>query len=687
MKDYPQNMLRNVCIAGHGSDGKTSLTEAILFASKAIDRPGNIASGTTVSDFDAEEVKRGISLSTAIAPVEWKGCKNNLLDTPGFFDFVGETLQGLAAAETALIVLSGRSGVEVGTEKVFGYAKDKPKAFVISRLDEETADYFKALDSLTDAFGVGVCPLTVPIVSGGKLAGYYSFLSESAVDLDGKAMAAPAEMADTLEELKDKLFENIAETDEALMDKYFAGEAFTEQERQTGLAAGVAAGSLFPVFAASAMDKGGVSLLLDAVAAVFPNPGYIKSVPAKDMKGEDIEISTSESDPFCASVFKTVADPFVGKMSFFKIISGTLGGDKSIVNTVTGQSEKLSRIYIPFGKKQIDTAKLAAGDIGIVTKLTNTNTGDTLCETARQVVLPRIELPKPCLSMAVVPKAKGDEEKITGGLQRLMEEDLTFRYSVNPETHQQIVSGMGDSHLDVIVSKLKNKFGVSVDLKTPKVPYRETIKKKVKVEGKHKKQSGGHGQYGHVWIEFEPGTESDLVFEENVFGGSVPKNFFPAVEKGLRDAIQKGVLAGYPVVNLKATLVDGSYHPVDSSEMSFKVAASLAYKNGLPQAQPVLLEPIGTLKTYIPESMMGDIIGDINKRRGRVLGMNSVGGGQQEVVCEVPMAEMHTYATDLRSMTRGRGSFEFAFERYQEVPANIAQKVMDEAAAEADDAE
>lgn len=334
------------------------------------------------------------------------------------------------------------------------------------------------------------------------------------------------------------------------------------------------------------MDKGGVSLLLDAVAAAFPNPGYIKSVPAKDMKGEDIEISTSESDPFCATVFKTVADPFVGKMSFFKIVSGTLGGDKSIVNTVTGQNEKLSRIYIPFGKKQIETAKLAAGDIGIVTKLTNTNTGDTLCETSRQVVLPRIELPKPCLSMAVVPKAKGDEEKISGGLQRLMEEDLTFSYSVNPETHQQIVSGMGDSHLDVIVSKLKNKFGVSVDLKTPKVPYRETIKKKVRVEGKHKKQSGGHGQYGHVWIEFEPGTESDLVFEESVFGGSVPKNFFPAVEKGLRDSIQKGVLAGYPVVNLKATLVDGSYHPVDSSEMSFKVAASLAYKNACRRRSP-----------------------------------------------------------------------------------------------------
>ena len=501
MKDYPQNMLRNVCIAGHGSDGKTSLTEAILFASKAIDRPGNIASGTTVSDFDAEEVKRGISLSTAIAPVEWKGCKINLLDTPGFFDFVGETLQGLSAAETALIVLSGRSGVEVGTEKVFAYAKDKPKAFVISRLDEENADYFKALSGLTDTFGVAVCPLTVPIVTGGKLAGYYSFLSETAVDLDGKTMDAPAEIADTLDELRDKLFENIAETDEALMDKYFSGEAFTEQERQSGLAAGLAAGSLYPVFAASAMDKGGVSLLLDAVAAAFPNPGYIKSVPAKDMKGEDIEISTSESDPFCATVFKTVADPFVGKMSFFKIVSGTLGGDKSIVNTVTGQNEKLSRIYIPFGKKQIETAKLAAGDIGIVTKLTNTNTGDTLCETSRQVVLPRIELPKPCLSMAVVPKAKGDEEKISGGLQRLMEEDLTFSYSVNPETHQQIVSGMGDSHLDVIVSKLKNKFGVSVDLKTPKVPYRETIKKKVRVEGKHKKQSGGHGQYGHVWMK------------------------------------------------------------------------------------------------------------------------------------------------------------------------------------------
>ncbi len=680
MKEYTRSAIRNVCLAGHGSDGKTSLTEALLFAAKAIDRPGNTPAGNTCSDFDAEEIKRGISISASVCPVEWKDCKINLIDTPGFFDFVGEAQQGIQAADTALVVVSAKDGVEVGTEHAFGYAGTKPKAFFVTKVDEENVNFSHTLDQLVSIFGVNVCPVTLPIIDGDKVVGYVDLLQNKAVDLTGKEIPIPPNI-NKMEQFQHKLSESIAETDEALMEKYFMDEPFTPDEIRAGAAAGIAAGTLLPVFAGCANDQGGVSLLLDDIVKFFPSPAYRSVVEGKNIRGESIEIEIGEDQPFSAFVFKTVADPFVGKMSYFRVESGILTADKSVLNTVSGQTEKISRIYVVRGKKQIEVKKLYAGDIGVITKLLSTNTGDTLCDPARPCILTGLhrQLPEPCLSMAVSPLTKGDEDKIASGLQRLCEEDITISYRLDPETKQQILSGLGEMHLDVIVSKLKNKFGVGVELKAPRVPYRETIKKKVKVEGKHKKQSGGHGQYGHVWIEFEPCEESQLVFEEKIFGGSVPKNFFPAVEKGLRDSVKHGVLAGYPVVNLKATLLDGSYHPVDSNELAFKVAAGLAFKAGLPQANPVLLEPIGMLKVVVPEVLMGAIISDLNKRRGTVLGMNPMGGGTQEVVGEVPMSEMHTYATDLRSLTRGRGSFEYKFERYQEAPANVSQKIIAEA--------
>ena len=683
MKEYAQNQIKNICITGHGSDGKTTFTESMLFAAKAIDRPGNIAAGTTCSDYGTEEIKRRASISTSICPVEWKGFKINIIDTPGFFDFVGETLQGIKATDTSLILLSGKTGINVGTEKVFDYGKDKPKAFLISHMDEEDTHFYKVLDDLTAMFGAKVCPACLPIKDGQKLLGYIDLIENRAMDVSGNPIDIPASEKDAVADMRNRLLEGIAGTDDELMEKFFEGEDFTAEEIHKGLKAGMEANEIYPVFAGSATDMASSEIILDAVASVFPANDYTE-IAAKDMDEKDITVKPSQDDPFSAIVFKTIADPFVGKMSYFRIVSGFITSDKSVTNATTGQVEKIGRMFVLRGKKQEEVTRLNAGDIGVVTKLANTNTGDTLCESSRLLNFAPIDFPKPALSMAIVPAAKGDEEKISSGLQKLAEEDPTFTYYVNAETHQQIISGVGDNHLDVIISKLKNKFGVSVTLKTPKVPYRETIRKKVKVEGKHKKQSGGHGQFGHVWIEFEPGTQEDLEFCEAVFGGSVPKNFFPAVEKGLRDCITKGVVAGYPVVNLKATLVDGSYHPVDSSEMAFKVAASLAYKAGLAQASPVLLEPIGTLKVYVPESLMGAIIGDINKRRGQVLGMNPV-DGLQEIVGEVPMAEMHTYATDLRSMTRGRGFFDFKFERYQEAPANIAEKVTAESAKEAEE--
>ena len=473
--------------------------------------------------------------------------------------------------------------------------------------------------------------------------------------------------------------EAVAETDEALFEKYFSGEQFTRDEIIRGVHTGVTNGSISPVLCGCSSNLQGIDMLLDCIVDLLPSPWEKGGEVAVDAEGEPVEIDCTDEAPLAAYVFKTVADPFVGKLSYVKVISGKLSSDAPVVNARTGQQEKLGKIIYVIGKKQEDTAYITAGDIGAVTKLTATQTGDTLCDPKKVVSFDPINFPRPCLSMAIKPQAKGDEAKVASSLQRLIEEDPTIAYENNAETHQQVITGLGEQHLDVLVSKLKNKFGVSVSLEVPRVPYRETIRKKVKVQGKHKKQSGGHGQFGDVWIEFEPTVGDDLVFEEKVFGGAVPKSFFPAVEKGLQDCVKHGVLAGYPVVGLKATLVDGSYHPVDSSEMSFKMAASLAYKAGMPQASPVLLEPIGNLKVYVPDSNTGDIIGDLNKRRGRVLGMNPSTDGLQEIEADVPMSEMADFATAIRSLTQGRGYFTFDFARYEQLPSNLEAKVIEDA--------
>jgi elongation factor G len=685
MKDYTVEKLRNVCLMSHGGAGKTTLAEAMLFNTGVLDRFGKVNDGNTTTDYDPEEIKRKISISTAIAPCEWKDVKINVIDTPGYFDFVGEVKQGIRVADSALILVPAKGGVAVGTEKSWAYAKEYglPKMFFVNRMDEENANFFEVLDQLINTFGKNVIAFQLPIIEGEKFTGFVDVINMKAYKFDKDKLtdtAIPAGLNDKISAARDALNEAVAETDEELMEKFFGGEEFTAEEMQKGLRAGIADGSIVPVLCGSAFLNQGVRTLMDIIVDYLPSPA-IKPVIKAVKPGTDtvVELRNAADESMSALVFKTIADPFVGKISIFRVYSGTLKSDSVVYNSTAEKNEKTAQVFMLRGKKQIPVDKLIAGDIGAVAKLQYTSTNDTLCEQAKPVVLEKIVFPEPALSLAVEPKAKGDEEKISSGLNRLQDEDPTFKVEVNTETHQTVISGVGEQHLDVIVSKLKAKFGVSVNLVDPKVPYRETIRKKVKVEGKHKKQSGGHGQYGHVWIEFEHGESEDLVFEEKIFGGSVPKQYHPAVEKGLREAILHGVLAGYPVVNLKATLVDGSYHDVDSSEMAFKIAARLAYKKGLPQASPVLLEPICHVEVYIPDSYMGDIIGDLNKRRGRILGMNPQEGGLQQVVAEVPMAEMFKYANDLRSMTQGRGSFKQYFERYEEAPANVAQKVIDEA--------
>jgi elongation factor G len=685
MKDYTVDRLRNVCLMSHGGAGKTTLAEAMLFNTGVLDRFGKVNDGNTTTDYDPEETKRKISISTALAPCEWKDCKINVIDTPGYFDFVGEVRQGIRVSDAAIILLPAKGGVAVGTEKSWAYAKEQgiPKIFFVNKMDEENANFNEVLVQLTDTFGKSVIPFQLPIIEGEKFTGFVDVIGMTAKKFDKDKLvdtAIPAGLNDKISEIKDALNEAIAETSEELMEKFFGGEEFSAEDIKNGLSLGISEGSIVPVFCGSALLNQGIQTLMDAIIAYLPSPALKPVIKAKK-PGTDtaVELRNAPDESMSALVFKTIADPFVGKISIFRVYSGTMKSDSVVYNSNSEKTEKTAQIFMLRGKKQLPVDKIIAGDIGAVAKLQYTITNDTLCDQAKPVELDKIEFPEPALSLAVEPKAKGDEEKINSGLVRLQDEDPTFKVTSNTETHQTVISGVGEQHLDVIVSKLKAKFGVSVNLVDPKVPYRETIKKKIKIEGKHKKQSGGHGQYGHVWIEFEHGEEEDLVFEEKIFGGSVPKQYHPAVEKGLREAIPHGVLAGYPVVNLKATLVDGSYHDVDSSEMAFKIAARLAYKKGLPMAAPVLLEPISRVEVYIPDSYMGDIIGDLNKRRGRILGMNPQEGGLQQVVADVPSAEMFKYANDLRSMTQGRGSFKQYFDRYEEAPANVAQKVIEEA--------
>ena len=684
MKDYTTEAIRNIALVAHGGTGKTNLAEAMLYNAKLIDRQGKVSDGNTVMDFDQEEIKRKISINTSLASFEWNDCKINIIDTPGYFDFVGEMIEGTSVADGVVIMVSGKSGVQVGTEKAWAVAEKNniPKIIFVNEIDEEEVDFTSVVNQLKDAFGKSIAPLYIPIRENGKVIGFYDVIHGEArkyVTGGNEPMALPSEYEGEVKENTDMLAEAVAETSEELMDKYFNGEEFTKKEILSAVKKGIEECSMVPVLFGSALKNIGIKALVDAICEYFPAPNEIKQRNAyKPGTEEIIEVNTDSNGPVSIFVFKTLIDPYVGKLSYFKVMSGTLKADATLKNIRKGEDERISRLFTMCGKKQIEVKTLSAGDIGAVNKLAITKTGDTLSDPKNQVEFEKLIFPKPALSLAVLPKEKGDEEKISSGLSKLRNEDPSFNFYNNTETHQLIISGMGEQHIDVIISKLKARYGAEVTLAEPKVPYRETIKKKVTAEGKHKKQSGGHGQYGHVKIEFEPGMSEGLEFSEQIFGGSVPKNYFPAVEKGLLESIEHGVLAGYPVVNLKATLLDGSYHPVDSSEMAFKMAAHIAYKNGLEQANPVLLEPIGKLVVIVPDQYMGDIMGDVNKRRGRILGMNPIGNGLQEVTAEVPMAEMHKYAIDLRSMTQARGSFEFDFERYEEAPNMVAEKIIAE---------
>ena len=682
MKQYSAKNIRNVALVGHAGTGKTSLAEAAFFLSGKSDRLGKISEGNTVCDFDPEEIRRKASVSLALLPVEWKDTKMNLLDTPGLFDFSGGMSEGIRAAGSAVIVISGKSGVTVGAEKGFRAAHKKGIAtlFFVNKIDNENADFYKVFEELKTTFGPMVCPIVVPCYREGGPTCYVNLLEYKAYTYAaGKATEVPIpDMGHRLDGLRTAIYEAVAETSEELMEKYFSGEEFTPDELILGLATGVRKGDIAPVFCGSAAELQAVDQLLNGLIWLAPWAESVAGEEGVDSNGNPVELQVNDNAQTAAVVFKTIVDPFVGKLLYFKVISGKVCADSSLLNMRTGATEKIGKVYVATGKKQEEVPCIAAGDIGAVAKLASTNTGDTLCSPARPVVLPGVSYEEPSLSMAVYAKNKGDEEKIAFGLGRLMEEDPTISVVNNQETHEMILSGLGEQHLDVVVSKLKSKFGVDVKLEAPRVPYRETIRKKVKVQGRHKKQSGGHGQFGAIWVEFEPCDSEELVFEETVFGGAVPKNYFPAVEKGLRDSARRGVLAGFPMVGVKATLVDGSYHPVDSSEMAFKTAANLAYKAGIPQAGPVLLEPYVNLKVYVPSDYTGDIMGDINKRRGRVLGMNpSEEDGLTCIEAEVPMAETGDYATMLRSLTQGRGYFRQTFERYEEAPVNVAQKVIE----------
>ena len=683
---YSPHAIRNICLLGHGGNGKTTLVESFLRTTGVIDRLGKTSDGNTVSDYDPEEIKRQISISASVIPVEYNGCKINVLDTPGNFDFAGEVVECLSVADAGILVCAAKGGLSVGTERAWKLLNERkmPRLIYISKMDEDNVDFNSAFDTLREHFGKNIAPMVVPIWDENKrVTGIADVLHKRAFELhDGKRVEieVPEDKVPVIEEIYEKLMESVAETSEEFMDKYFSGEPFTYAEVVQGLKAGVKDGSIVPVLCGSAYTGLGTMMLLDLIIDLLPTP--LEGIPAMgtDREGEPAEFIVSQGAVPAAYVFKTVADQY-GKFSFVKVLSDHLSPDMTLVNTNTGNNEKLGRLYVMSGKKNTEVKELMCGDIGAIGKMDKVKTGDTLCDARKFMKLDPLPFAEPNYSKAIAPKVRGQEDKIAAGLARLNEEDPTFRVVNNAETHQMVVTTAGDIQMDVLVSKLKSRFGVEVELSEPRVAYREKIRKSVSKQGRHKKQTGGSGQFGDVWIRFEPGPNEELEFCEEVFGGSVPKNFFPAVEKGLREACLHGVLAGYPVVNLKATLYDGSYHPVDSSEIAFKTAAQLAYKAALPEASPVLMEPVGELKVTVPDNYMGDVIGDLNKRRGRVMGMDPTDDGSQVITAEVPMAEMMTYAIDLRAMTQSRGSFVFHFVRYEDCPPAAQEKAIAEAKA------
>ena len=692
MKAYDINKIKNIALAGHNGSGKTSLAEAILYKAGASDRLGKTADGTTVCDYDPEEIKRKISIGTSLASFEYNDYKINLLDTPGLFDFAAEMTEGIRAADTVLITVSAKSGVKVGARKAYDEAvkQGKSKMIAVTKIDDKDANFFNVLTELKTVFGPSVCPVIVPVISGGQIVSFVNLIEMKCYKYDGKGNAVETDMptADISEKFEYRveglvaaISEAVAETSDELMEKFFEGEAFTQKELIDGIHDGMNRGIITPVVCTSAADLSGIDMLLKEFELLLPAPSEVHAAEAYTATKDIIEVECDPSAPLAAHVFKTIADPFVGKMSMIRVMSGVLKANSDVTNATTGTAEKIGKLYSLCGKKQTEVTEAGAGDIVVASKIT-ANTGNTLCDSSNIVEFGEMEFPRPCYSMAVKAKAQGDEAKISSSIQRLTEEDPTLTYEQDDSTKEQILSGLGEQHLEVAAAKLKGKFGVDVALSVPKIAYKETIRKKVKVQGRHKKQSGGHGQFGDVWIEFEPCVSDTLVFEEKIFGGAVPKNYFPAVQKGLEESVKKGVLAGCPVVGLKAILVDGSYHPVDSSEMAFKTAASIAYKEGLRQADPVMLEPIGTLKVTAPDDNTGDIMGELNKRRGKVLGMEPVGQGNTVIQAEVPMREMHDFAMYLRQTTRGMGSFTFDFERYEQLPANLLAEVISSVGAE-----
>ncbi|MCM1286417.1 MAG: elongation factor G [Acetobacter sp.] len=672
--------IRNIALVGHASKGKTTLCEALLYSAKATERIGKTADGNTVSDFDAEEKKRKISINSSVASTEYKGKTVNIIDTPGLFDFAMGANEGVRAADTAVIVVSARSGLAVGAEKAFKNAGSKgcSRIFAVTKMDDDRADFYKSFNGIVAKFGTQVCPIVVPVISNGKVAAYYNMIDDTAYSYDSgkKAVDIAHDDMARFEAVKAVFAEAVASADEELMEKYFDGEELTVEDKIKGLKLGMADGSIIPTFALSGLTGVACDMLLDFIADVCPSP---KSEYAIDSSGEPVELTPDADGPLAAICFKTVADPFIGKLSYFKVVSGVLTSSSAVFNTRTGKEERMGKLVKMFGAKQKDISELSAGDIGAVTKLGGFATGDTLCAPDNVVRLDSVDIPVPMYKMAINAAKKGEEEKIASGIARLSEENPSISFAINKETNQQIISCLGEQQLEVTVSRLKDKFGVEAVLNVPKVAYRETITRKVSAQGRHKKQSGGHGQFGDVHIEFEPYDTESLIFDERIVGGAVPKGFFPAVEKGLQECMKSGILAGYQMVGVKATLYDGSYHPVDSNEMSFKMAASLAFKEGISNAMPVILEPIVTLKAVVNDDAMGDIIGDINKRRGRVLGMTPNSDGTQEIIAEVPDGEMTTFSTSMRQITQGRGSFTTEFARYDRAPEHIAQKVISEA--------
>ncbi|MFR1563216.1 MAG: elongation factor G [Anaerotignum faecicola] len=689
MKNYASNRVRNVVLLGHSGSGKTTYSEAALYYSGATKRFGKVEDGNTVSDYEAEEIRRKVSINTSVIPVEWQDTKINFLDTPGYFDFAAEVKLAMNVADTGLIMVSAKSGVEVGTEKAWEYCEEMhlPRIIFINQMDDENADFEKTLADLRKNFGKAVAPLQIPFDDeNGNFIGFINLIKRDArKKVNGKLEKCemPEDKKDQVEVLRSMLIEVAAESSEELMEKFFNDEELTEEEIYDGLQVGIANHSIAPVMCGSATLGYGVKLLMNTIVRF--------TLPAIEAKanfhafhdGRDVVYCSSDDERFSAYVFKTIADPYIGRLNLFRVMTGKLDTTMSVYNEEKDTVEKVGRLYVMRGKEQIEVDELHSGDIGALAKLSNTSTQDTLSLKDANIIIPKIALPGSVLCMAIKPKGKGDEDKLSAALTKIREEDPTIKMEVNPETKQTLVYGVGEQQLDVMVQKLKAKYKIEVDLTDPIIPYRETIKAKASVRGRYKKQSGGHGQFGDVVMEFEPSydTTTPVIFEEKIFGGSVPKQYFPAVEKGLQECVQSGVLAGYPVVGLKATLTDGSYHPVDSSEMAFKMATSVAFKEGIPQAKPVILEPIEHVEVLIPDKYMGDIMGDITKRRGRILSMDAV-GMKKCIVAEVPTAEMHKYATDLRSMTQSRGEYRHHFERYEEAPMEVQKKIIEARAAE-----